>query len=313
MYPTNIRSDARAFLDFVNASPMAHLERLSAVQARSLMSQVRAAAPPVTHNLAVVRDLEFNHAGSPIQLRFYDALADREDGPIVVYFHGGGFVLGDLESHHSLCVGIASRLSLPLVSVDYRLAPEHPWPAAPEDAEAAARWIAAHAPTALGRTIKSLVLAGDSAGANLAAVTSRALRDAPAAVGVAAQFLMYPCTAANKETASRTQFADGLFLTRGSIDWFFSQYSARDGDPRMDLHAFDQAGMPPTVLVTAGLDPLRDEGRDYAAALIQAGVPVIYQEAVGNIHGCFSLTAAIPSTNVDLNRSLEALKLLITG
>ena len=290
---------------------MAHLERLSAEQARNLMSQVRAAAPPLIHSLAVVRDLEFNYAGSPIRLRFYDALADREEGPIIVYFHGGGFVLGDLESHHALCVSIATGLSLPVVSVDYRLAPEHPWPAAPEDAEAAARWVAAHASSALGRRIKSLVLAGDSAGANLAAVTSRALRDAPAAVAVAAQFLMYPCTATNKETASRTQFADGLFLTRGAIDWFFGQYSAREGDPRMDLHTFDQAGMPPTVLVTAGLDPLRDEGRDYAAALIQAGVPVIYQEAVGNIHGCFSMTAAIPSTNVDLNKSLEALQLLI--
>jgi acetyl esterase len=313
MYPTNIRSDARAFLDFVNASPMAHLEKLSADQARNLMSQVRAAAPPVIHSLAVVRDLEFNYSGSPIRLRFYDALADREEGPIVLYFHGGGFVLGDLDSHHALCVSIATRLSLPLVSVDYRLAPEHPWPAAPEDAEAAARWVAAHASSALGRRIKSLVLAGDSAGANLAAVTSRALRDAPAEVAVAAQFLMYPCIATNKETGSRTQFADGLFLTKGAIEWFFRQYSARDGDPRMDLHAFDQAAMPPTVLVTAGLDPLRDEGRDYAAALIKAGVPVIYQEAAGNIHGCFSMTAAIPSTNVDLNKSLEALKLLING
>jgi acetyl esterase len=313
MYPTSIRSDARTFLDFVNASPMAHLERLSADQARSLMSQVRAAAPPVTHKLAVVRDLEFIHAGSPIRLRFYDALADRQDGPIVVYFHGGGFVLGDLETHHALCVNIATRLSLPLVSVDYRLAPEHPWPAAPDDAEAAARWVAAHAPNSLGRRIKSLVLAGDSAGANLAAVTSRALRDAPAAVPVAAQFLIYPCTATNKETGSRTEFADGLFLTKGAIDWFFRQYSARDGDPRMDLHAFDQSGMPPTMLVTAGLDPLRDEGREYAAALIEAGVPVVYQEAVGNIHGCFSMTAAIPSTDVDLNKSLEALKLLIKG
>jgi acetyl esterase len=313
MYPTNIRSDARAFLDFVNASPMAHLERLSADQARSFMSQVRAAAPPVVHNLAVVRDLEFDNAGAPIRLRFYDALADREEGPIVVYFHGGGFVLGDLESHHALCVSMADKLSLPLVSVDYRLAPEHPWPAAPQDAEAAARWIATHASNALGRRINSLVLAGDSAGANLAAVTSKALRDAPAAVAVAAQFLMYPCTATNQETRSRTQYADGLFLTKGAIDWFFGQYSARDGDPRIDLRAFEQAGMPPTVLVTAGLDPLRDEGRDYAAALIRAGVPVIYQEAAGNIHGCFSMTAAIPSTNVDLNKSLEALKLLLTG
>jgi acetyl esterase len=311
MYPANIRSDARAFLDFVNASPMARLENLSADQARTLMSQMRAAAPAVSHNLAIVRDLEFDNAGSPIRLRFYDLLAHREAGPILVYFHGGGFVLGDLESHHALCVSMASTLSLPLVSVDYRLAPEHPWPAAPQDAEAAARWVAAHALNTLGRGVTSLVLAGDSAGANLAAVTSRALRDAPAEVAVAAQFLMYPCTSTNKETGSRTLFADGLFLTKGAMDWFFSQYAARDGDPRIDLHAFDQAGMPPTVLVTAGLDPLRDEGRDYAAALIQAGVPVIYQEAKGNIHGSFSMTAAIPSTKADLNQALEALKLLI--
>jgi acetyl esterase len=208
-------------------------------------------------------------------------------------------------------VNLTSGLKIPVVSVDYRLAPEHPWPAAPDDAEAAARWIAVNAPKTLGRNITSLVLAGDSAGANLAAVTARALRDAPAAVPVAAQFLMYPCTATHRETQSREQFAEDLFLTKDAIDWFFKQYAAPVGDPRMDLHAFDQAGMPPTVLVTAGLDPLRDEGRDYAAALIQAGVQVSYLEAAGNIHGCFSMTAAIPSAKVDLDKSLGALKLLI--
>lgn len=219
--------------------------------------------------------------------------------------------MGDLESHHQLCIDIAEGLDLPLVSVNYRLIPEHPWPAAPEDAESAARWVAEHARQALGRDVTSLVLAGDSAGGNLAAVTSRALRDEPAALPVAAQYLIYPCTVVDRDTHSSNEFADGLFLTQATINWFFNLYDAARGDPGMDLHEFDQMGMPPTLLVTAGLDPLRDEGRAYAAALIQAGVPVVYQEALGNIHGSFSARAVIPSTSHDINQSLAALKLLI--
>jgi acetyl esterase len=305
-----VRADVRAFLDILNATPAARIGEFGAAETRAVSAQMRAGRSPVDHNLAIVRDLSFIGPGGEVGLRFYDARVDRPPGPVAVYFHGGGFVLGDLESHHPFCIEIARLLDLPVVSVDYRLAPEHPWPAAPEDAEAAARWITDGAGEVLGQKVTGLVLIGDSAGANLSAITARALRDAPAAAPVIAQALIYPTTGDNRRTPSKSAFADGYFLTQKAIDWFNQHYAAPVGDPRYDLFAFDQAGMPPTLLVTAGLDPLRDEGRDYAAALIQAGVSVVYQEAEGNIHGCFSMAAAIPSSANDVARALAALRLL---
>ena len=309
-----IQPDARAFLDMYNRTPLSALETLTLGQARALMAQMRAAAPPVVHDLAHVEDLEFDALGHPLRLRVYDKQSRRAPGPVIVYFHGGGFVFGDLESHHALCIAIARQMDIPLVAVDYRLAPEHPWPAAPEDAEGAARWICDPATKdRIGREVTAIILAGDSAGANLAAVTARALRDSPALVPVIAQMLMYPCTAVETHTASKSEFAEGFFLTAGAMDWFFGHYAPRPADVRIDLHAFDQRGMPPTVLIAAGLDPLRDEGRTYAAALIQAGVPTVYREATGNIHGCFSMCAVIPSATKDLIRGLDALQLLVDG
>jgi acetyl esterase len=231
---------------------------------------------------------------------------------LIVYFHGGGFVLGDLDSHRGLCLAMVQALRVPVVSVDYRLAPEHPWPAPPDDAEAAARWIAANALNALGLRATGLVLAGDSAGANLAAITAHALVDQPTTMPLVAQFLIYPCVTPRRVTRSLRENGEGFFLTRAAIDWFEVNYRAPSDDPRFNLLAFDQSGMPPTLLVTAGLDPLRDEGRRYAGALVEAGVSVIFQEAVGNIHGCFSMSAAIPSSSKDMDRAFEAFRLLIS-
>jgi acetyl esterase len=127
-----------------------------------------------------------------------------------------------------------------------------------------------------------------------------------------AQFLIYPTIGVSAPSRSKEDFAAGFFLTQKAIDWFNANYAAPPKNPRYDLYAADPVGMPPTLLVTAGLDPLRDEGRAYAAALIEAGVPVIYQEMKGNIHGCFSMSAAIPSTAEDMDRAFDALRLLIS-
>ncbi len=305
-----VRPDVRAFLDVLNLTPFGRLGEFDVAETRAIADRMRA-KPAIDHGLAIVRDLTFPGPASEVRLRFYDARAQRPASPLVVYFHGGGFVLGDLDSHHSLCIELARSLDLPVVSVDYRLAPEHPWPAAPEDAEAAARWIARHSGEVLGRSVTGLVLVGDSAGANLAAVTTGALRDTPASAAVVALAMIYPTTGGDRRTPSKIEFSDGYFLTRRAIDWFNANYGAPDGDPRNDLFAFDQAGMPPTLLVTAGLDPLRDEGRAYAAALVQAGVNVVYQEVKGNIHGCFGMAAAIPSSAEDSAKALAALRLLI--
>ncbi|MES2058537.1 MAG: alpha/beta hydrolase [Pseudomonadota bacterium] len=309
-----VRPDVRAFLDILNTTPMAHLEALGVERARALTAQIRAARPAAApHGLAIVRDHECPGPGGSIPLRFYDARETRGAGPVIIYFHGGGFVLGDLESHHDLCLEIARMVDLPVISVAYRLAPEHPWPAAPDDAEATARWIATFSEEAFGRSVACLVLAGDSSGANLAAVTAKALRDVPAAVPVVSQFLIYPTMGDDRATRSKQDFAEGFFLTKKAIDWFNGCYAAAPGNSRYDLLAGDLDDMPPTVLVTAGLDPLRDEGRAYAAALIAAGVPVIFREAKGNIHGCFGLRAAIPSSAGDVTEALEALRVTLSS
>lgn len=306
-----IRPDVRAFLDALSVTPLAQMNELGVEGARAWMEQIRATRPASAHALAIVRDLDCDGPAGTIGLRFYDLRAERADGPMLVYFHGGGFVLGDLNSHHAVCLEIARALDVPVVSVNYRLAPEHPWPAAPDDAEAATRWLVRHAGAVLDRNVTSLVVAGDSAGANLAAVTAAALRDRPTSVPVVAQCLICPTIGVADATLSKHDFAEGFFLTRKTIDWFNANYAAPAKSPRYDLYAADPVGMPPTLLVTAGLDPLRDEGREYATALIEAGVPVIYQEMKGNIHGCFSMSAAIPSTANDMERAFDALRLLI--
>ncbi|MGA9794247.1 MAG: alpha/beta hydrolase [Rhizomicrobium sp.] len=307
-----IRPDVRAFLEALSRTPLARMEELGVEVARTVSNEIRAARGPIDQSGVIVWDVHAQLAWGKIGLRCYEVECARVSGPLIVYFHGGGFVLGDLESHHGLCLAMARALQLPVVSVDYRLAPEYPWPAAPDDAEAATRWIAANAPTTLGLSGGGLILAGDSAGANLAAVTARALVDRPTALPLAGQFLIYPCVVPRRQTRSLAEYGEGFFLTSAAIDWFEENYGAPSDDPRFNLLAFDQTGMPPTLLVTASLDPLRDEGRQYAGALIGAGVPVIFQEAVGNIHGCFSIGAAIPSSVKDMDRAFEALRLLIS-
>jgi acetyl esterase len=199
---------------------------------------------------------------------------------------------------------------MPVISVDYRLAPEDPWPAAPDDCEAAARWIAGN-PAELGRKVSSLVVCGDSAGGNLAIVTAMALRDAPAAVPVIAQFPIYPATDSSKAYPSYTEFAEGFLLTRDSMDWFQASYDAEASHIRASPLIGDLAGMPPAVVITASLDPIGDQGRAYAGALAVAGVPVIFREAKGNIHGFVTLRKAIPSSVGDVAGALAALKTVI--
>ncbi|HEX8446050.1 MAG TPA: alpha/beta hydrolase, partial [Sphingomonas sp.] len=228
----------------------------------------------------------------------------------VVFFHGGGFVIGDLDTHASFCAEMSRTLGLPVVSVDYRLAPEHPWPAAPDDCEAAARWVASGA-AELGLGVSSLVLAGDSAGGSLCIVTAIALRDTPAAVPVIAQWPIYPLVDNLTRFPSFDRFSEGHFLTRAGMHWFHESYAPDPHHWRSSPVLAPQAGLPPTLVLTAALDPLLDQGRAYAAATIAAGVPTIYREAVGNIHGFLNLRRAIPSSDGDLLACLAVLKPMI--
>lgn len=298
-----VRPDVAAFLAVLNGLPGPKTHELTPAEARA---QTRALAPladlPVGE-LAVIRDLACPGPAGEVPLRLFDARDQRGPGPVVVYFHGGGFVLGDLDSYAPLCAAIARGLDLPVVSVGYRLAPEHRYPAAIDDCEAAARWVA-QSPAALDRPATGLALAGDSAGGALTVATALALRDAPAARPVLAQWPIYPAVDAAAKYPSYRQFGEGYMLTRQSMAWFHDHYRADLDHWRGAPMIADQTGMPPTLVLGAGLDPLLDQARAYAAATCLAGVPTVYREAAGNIHGFLSLRKAIPSAERDLAGAL---------
>jgi acetyl esterase len=204
---------------------------------------------------------------------------------LLLYFHGGGFVIGDLDTHDALCRLICRDGGVQVVSVDYRLAPEHKAPAAAEDAYAAYQWALEHA-TGLGAA--RIVVGGDSAGGNLAAVVSQWARDDELPLP-ALQLLLYPITDQVSDTRSRTLFADGYFLSKRDMFWFGAHYldgaDVTPDDPAVSpLLAEDLSGLPPALVVTAGFDPLRDEGNRYAAALREAGVLVDLREERSLIH-----------------------------
>lgn len=231
-------------------------------------------------------------AGRMMRIRAYVPERGRAL-PVIVYLHGGGFVIGGIETHDGVCRRIAQMSRSIVVSVDYRLAPEHRYPKAVDDAEAAFRWIAARADR-LGGDPARVGIAGDSAGGNLAAVVCRRLRDTDAPVRPKAQLLIYPATDMTMSHPSIATFARGFYLERTTIDWFLDRYlehrerEAREVDAS-PLFVDDLAGLPPAVVVTAGFDPLRDEGDAYAARLADANVPVAHTCEATMLHGFASM------------------------
>ena len=301
-----VRDDVARFLDYLNNLGRPPMHEVGADAARLMMHASRAVAEADTGDLAVIRDIP----GGPCPMRLYDARAERGPGPVMVFYHGGGFVLGDLDTHEPLCAAIARGLDVPVVAVDYRLAPEHPFPAGVDDAIAATRWIAGNPPE-LGRTATGLIPAGDSAGGNFAIVVSLALREKAAAVPVIAQWPIYPAANPTKGYPSFTDFAEGYLLTHEGMAWFDQCYAPDHADWRYEPMHRDLAGLPPTLVITASLDPIRDQGRAFAAACIAAGVDTVYLEARGNIHGFMNLRKAVPSSQDDLDQCLAHLKLMI--
>ena len=216
MYYSDVRADVRAHLDRLAAQPRPPLNAEVLAQIRQVppevMAQMLTALDVPTGEVARREDLTMPGPGGDIALRLYDARAERrEAGPAVVFYHGGGFVVGGIATHDSIAAEIARSLDLPVVSVEYRLAPENPWPAAPDDAEAAARWVAENG-TALGLSVDGLIVCGDSAGGNLAAVTAIALREKAAAAPVVFQLLILSGTDRGSTRGSRQDFADGYGL-----------------------------------------------------------------------------------------------------
>ena len=305
-----MRPDVAAFLSYLNDMPGPKMHELEPGAARAMMVAMRHVADVDVSPLTVIRDVAIPGPAGTISARLYDAQDARLPGPIVVFYHGGGFVIGDLDTHEPFCAEVARVLDLPVIAIDYRLAPESPWPAAPDDCEAATRWIAS-SPPELGVKVTGLVLIGDSAGGNLAVVTTMALRDAPAAVPVIVQAPIYPVVDGSADWPSMAAHGEGKLLTADGMRWFDDAYAPEPGHPRAHPLAHDHDGMPSTLVITAGLDPLRDQGRAYVGALAAAGVPVTFREAAGNIHGFITLRRGIPSSNGDVAESLVTLKAII--
>ncbi|MEO6093473.1 MAG: alpha/beta hydrolase [Novosphingobium sp.] len=309
-----VRPDVRAFLDGLAAVARPPFSDAMVAMMRQMKPEDFPPMDLPIGELGTIRDVTMPRPGTGpgggIALRLFDPRESREPGPVVVFYHGGGFVLGGIDTHAALAASIARGLDLPVVSVEYRLAPEHRWPAQPDDAEAAARWIAENA-AAFDRSFTGLVLCGDSAGGTLTIVTALALRDKPATLPLLMQWPIYPASDLFSEYPSGRQFSSGYALDLPDMTYFTAAYAADPGHWRGAPTLLDQAGLPPTFVVTAGLDPLRDQGRAYAAKLIAAGVNVTYREYPGTIHGFCCYRLGIPSAAVDVDTMIAIARAMI--
>jgi acetyl esterase len=262
--------------------------------------------------MARVEDLEIPGPAATIPARLYVPATDDETPlPLLVYFHGGGWVIGDLETHDSPCRFIAAHSGARVLAVDYRLAPEHPFPAAAEDAYAAYAWASANAGR-FGTEASRIAVGGDSAGGNLAAAACLTARE-EGAPPPAMQLLIYPVTETGGELPSRQTFRDGFILTRRDMAYYEDRYlppGADRGDPRVAvLQASDLGGLPPAYVATAGFDPLRDEGEAYAQRLREAGVPVALRRHPGLVHTFVNLTAISPTARAAMLEACGALRM----
>jgi acetyl esterase len=291
----------RAVLDLVIKAGRPPYHQLSPKDARQLFRETRPAATPVPSVIGLVEELAADGPLGSIPLRLYRPaeVAATTRLPVLVYFHGGGWVIGDLDTYDVLCRQLTAEAGVSVVSVDYRLAPEHKFPAAVDDAWAATRWVVAHG-AELGVDAGRLAVGGDSAGGNLAAAVALLARD-HAGPAIALQALVYPVTDGKMDTRSYEEFSEGFLLTRETMRWFFAQYLNGEADAAdwrvSPLRAPSLSGLPPALVVTAGFDPLRDEGEAYAARLREAGVRVDAVSYGGMIHGFVPMGRLIDTGN----------------
>ena len=283
---------------------------VSADEARRLYKEGRAALSPPVPEVGEVRGLAASGPAGPIPLRLYrgQGAAAGAPLPLLVYFHGGGWTLGDLDTHDIVCRTLANRAHCAVVAVDYRMGPEHRFPAAVEDCLAATRWVTTRA-TALGVDATRIAVGGDSAGGNLAAVVAIALRDA-GGPPLVFQALVYPATDQRMDSASHARFGDGYLLTRDNLCWFRGNYldsSDYDDWRASPLRAADLARLPPAHIITAGYDPLLDEGRAFSDRLVAAGVPVLYECFEGMTHGFLTMGGVVAAANHALYRLGQSL------
>lgn len=287
---------ARALIEFARQQNNPPLGQVSVEQLREQSNQQRAALQPDPPVLADVAEGEIMGRAGRTAFRIYRAHATMEHMPAVIFFHGGGFVLGDLDSHDTVCRQLCSESGCVVIAIDYRRAPEHKFPAAVDDAIDAAGWVREHA-AELGIDAGRIALAGDSAGANLATVVAIDMkrRGLPA---VALQILLYPVVDQYADYESKRRYESGYLLTRLAIDFYAEQYFRHDSD-KLDWRASPirheaLSGLPEALVITAGFDPLVDEGEAYALRLAQAGVRTTLRRFPGQVHGFVTRGRIIP-------------------
>lgn len=303
-----VHPQVQVLLDQLAAAGGVPLDQLSPTEARAVFKNLSALDQP--EEVTRVDDRLVPGDGNDIPVRVYtpeDAVGGS--APLLLWLHGGGWVIGDLDTADATARALANRSGAVTVSVDYRLAPEHPHPAALEDCLAALTWSVENAEL-LGVDASRVAVGGDSAGGNLAACLCQRVRD-EFGPEIDFQLLVYPVTDCTASSQSYEDNAEGYFLTRDAMHWFIGHYLADcdPKDPRVSpLHADSLAGLPPALVITAEYDPLRDEGESYAAALKDAGVPTQVVRYDGQIHGFVGLAAVLDDGRHALDRAGAALR-----
>ena len=288
-----LHPQAQLLIDAALEAELPALETLTPAKARELYN-LRTSDLPTTPSIGEVTDRTIPGPGGQNTIRIYrpvgtgPASAEGTTTPALMFFHGGGWVIGTIDTHDVVCQALCEATNATVVSVEYRLAPEHCFPAAPDDCTAATKWVAANG-AEIGVDGSRIALCGDSAGGNLAAVVSLDLVDGPK---ISAQALVYPATEFDREaTGSLAENSDGYLLTTAAMAWFSDHYAPSETDrrnPRCSPLLGELASLPPTIVLTAEYDPLRDEGRDFAAALDKAGIEVEHVDYEGQIHTFFT-------------------------
>jgi len=300
---------AKAFLDQMASMGGLALHALPVPEARALMQAMAGMSATIDLPIASVEDRTIPGPGGSIPVRLYTP-EGRGAHPLLLYFHGGGWVLGGLDTHDTVCRELAHGAGCAVMSVDYRLAPEHQFPAAPDDCYAALVWAATNA-AAIGVDATRIAVGGDSAGGNLTCVTALQARD-KGGPRLCFQLPVYPVTNHSLDTPSYRENAKGYLLETESMAWFWGHYlpSDRDGEHAYasPLRATDFRELPPALVITAEFDPLRDEGEAYGKRLQEAGVPTELRRYDGMIHGFFGMSAIMDQAKAAIADASTALR-----
>lgn len=306
----------KGFLDQMAAVPGPKMWEIPPAAAREVFGAMMQLVGPKDVPIGKVQNLTMPGPGGEIALRSYAPVAAKGEAlPTLVFFHGGGYVIGNIETHDGLCRMIANESGARVISVEYRLAPEHKFPAAVEDAYAAVNWIEDNAST-LGVDANRIAVGGDSAGGGLAAVVAQ-MAKAKGDPKIVFQLLLFPVTQIGADTTSMREFAEGYFLETATLKWFFAHYLA-DTDDRADarispLNATDLSGLAPAYVMLGGFDPLHDEGLAYAEKLKAAGCKVTVADYPGLVHDFIYLQSVLPQAPEAVKATCAALKGALAG